>query len=358
MIDLSTLIADSLYQVNLVLLMLQPSVNCPVKPLLQESGFTLASLEQPLPLPIPLRSQLLTDGVKVCDPVTPDIIIQDNHKVYVIIECKKSMFGSVPQPGKKDGHIRQARSCLLQTPEVLVTGLSLQDEEVKFSSLLYLACHDPRHKQTEGLNEISNELKDLDYETINFGLLGLSHDDKNIYLNGGYVPSFLPLNIAALFKESKIVVHEIDDPENDPRTYYHIPWIPQSSDAKDKDKYSEKVFASAILQQTTIEIAKSKPPEKVYLNLESLINLATNGFYQKWKDKEVRAQLRHNTLKLLRKVLDTARSKPELNYLSAEKALELDIADELSQSQIIEAIRKWETGEWLYNQQPVLFPLT
>jgi hypothetical protein len=357
MINVSTLITDSLYQVNLVLLMLQPSVNSPIKPILQQAGFKLTQIEPPLVLPVNLKNQLSKDNIAVSSPASPDLIIESETKEYVVFECKKSMFGSIPQPGKNDGYIKQARTFLLLTPKVLAKGLLLQEKDVLDSSLVYLSCHEPEHQQTKGLNEIAEQLNEVDYETIKFGLLGLSYSTNKIYLNKNYKPSFLPRKIASLFKSSTIVVQEIDDPENDPRSYYHIPWMPGSSDTRDKDKYSEKAFASAILQQATIVIAQSRPPAKVKLKFESLINLATNGFYQKWRDKNVRNKLITNTKDLLSKVLLTSVSKPELRYNPVAKAWEIDIEDEILQSQIIEAVRKWETKEWIELAQPELFPL-
>jgi hypothetical protein len=110
------LIGDPLYQVNLLLWMLQPSTGRPVNPLLQNAGFRLWDIERERPLPLDLASRLQTDGLAVRNPVAPDVLVDSPDKLFLTLECKRSMFGSQPQPGMSDGAIRQARSLLLQAP--------------------------------------------------------------------------------------------------------------------------------------------------------------------------------------------------------------------------------------------------
>jgi hypothetical protein len=358
MIDVFELIGDSLYQVNVILLMLQPSAVSPIKPIFQEVGIELTTIEQPLPFPVELANQLGKKKIGVRNPVTPDLILKSPKKEFIIFECKKSMFGSITPQGSDDGHIKQARSCLLQVPKVLASALTLQEEDISNSSLVYLSRHPPAHTQTLGLSEIAEQLNKNDLPTIEFGLLGLSQDSNNIYLNSNYSPSYLPTEIKTKFSGSPIIIQEIDDPSNDPRVYYHIPWMPGSSDTKSKDKYSEIAFGNAILQHATISIAKATPPSKVIPDIESLISLATNGFYQKWRNKEIRSQLIINTKKLLRKVLLSSSTKPELNYIGSVKGWEVNIQDKKVQSHIIEAMRKWKDQDWMDQEQPALFPMS
>jgi hypothetical protein len=357
MSNLTDLIADPLYQTNLILLMLQPSRKASVKPLLYNAGFKLRDIEPELALPKEIREQLDADKIQINKLVSPDLLLVNENNDYVIFECKRTMFGSVPQEGKSDGQIKQAGACLLQTPKNLAAALSLQTKDITESWLVYLSRHDPGKPQTKGLKEISEDLAKHGHQTTNFGLLGLSQDGVFIYLNKNYNPSTLPKSINALFKKASIVAHELDDPKEDPKIYYPLPWMPHSS--HENDKNSERAFGNAILQQVTSIIGRQKAPCEIELPIDSIINLATKGFYNKWRKKDTVKTLRTSTKKLIRNALKPIISEPELNYVSNANnpAWRFSIEDTKVQSQIIENLRKWKAKKWIDIKQGVLFQI-
>jgi hypothetical protein len=357
MSNLTDLIADPLYQTNLVLLMLQPSKKASVKPLLYEAGFKLRDIEPELALPKELREQFDADKIQINKVVAPDLILVNENSDYVIFECKRTMFGSVPQQGKSDGQIKQARACLLQTPKNLAAALSLRTKDITDSWLVYLSRHDPNKPQTKGLKEISDELAKHGHRTTNFGLLGLSQDGMFIYLNKNYNPSTLPKSINDLFKKAPIVAHELDDPKEAPQIYYPLPWMPHSS--HENDLNSERAFGNAILQQVASIIGKQKVPCEVELPIDSIINLATKGFYSKWRKRDAVKTLRTSTKKLIKNALTPTISESELKYVSNthNAAWRFSIDDAKVHSQIIENLRKWKAKKWININQGVLFQI-
>ncbi|MGO9482936.1 MAG: hypothetical protein ACLP05_14300, partial [Candidatus Kryptoniota bacterium] len=70
----------------------------------------------------------------------PDLIIQGRDPDYVILECKRSMFGY--RTGEDESAIRQCRAFLLQVNSVFVESLPAipRNPDAK-THLLYLACH-------------------------------------------------------------------------------------------------------------------------------------------------------------------------------------------------------------------------
>ena len=132
------LIGDPLYQVNLLLWMLQPSTGKPVASIFYDAGFQLRDVERELPLPIELLLQLQSDGLAVRNPVAPDVIADSPGRVFLLLECKRSMFGSQSAAGMSDGAQRQARSLLLQVPSIHASALGLQTQDVHATHLIYL----------------------------------------------------------------------------------------------------------------------------------------------------------------------------------------------------------------------------
>lgn len=354
--NLTDIIADPLYQTNLVLLMLQPSRRAAVRPLLHEAGFRLLYIEPELVLSKELRDQLIAKEIRINQRIEPDLLLINDNNDYVIFECKKTMFGSVPQEGKSDGQIKQAGAYLLQTPQNLASALSIQNKDVSSSWLTYLSRHDPSQPQTKGLQEIARMLEKSGYQTASFGLLGLSRDGIYIYLNKNYDSSRLPESVNKLFDDEPLVVHELDDPDDDPRIYYPIPWMPHSS--HEDDTNHERAFGKAVLQQVTSIIGKQKPPCEVELLIDPIINLATKGFYNKWRKKDVVKTLRTSAKNLIKNALTPCVGEFDLRYVSTGgSAWKVLIEDAKTHSRIVENLRKWKAKKWIDTNQGVLFPL-
>jgi hypothetical protein len=341
----SQLIGDALYQVNLLLWMLQPSTGAVVNPLLQKAGYKLVQIEPEFRLPVELVNQLQTDSIFTRDPVCPDLLINSPTNDYVILECKKKMFGSQPQPGMSDGQIRQARSLLLYIPQFLASALSLQPKDVTSTHLLYLSQHEPPISQTQGLKELATDLTTKAYKTISFGLLGLSVEGNAVAMRGNYSPGVLPSSLMRQLGKNDLTVHEIIDDKTDPRPLYYLPWMPDS--AADNDTYSQQAFANRILASAVTVIGPAKPPCEIALDVEQLLLSATSNLYDRWRNRDIRKRLRDRTKELIKKTL--RQSSPDLELISLElpaRGWKFEIIDQKIQSRIIEGLRKGEQRDW------------
>lgn len=164
------LIGDSLFQTNLVLWMLQPSGGPPVRPVLRDAGFSLRAIEPTLGLPIPLAGQLQARGIAFADPVSPDVMLQDANQGLVLVECKRSLFGSslADQCGSAQ---KQARSILLQTPANVASALGLTLKNVADTRVIYITCRLHYDDQGGGLTCLSQSLKRAGLDIAPVGLL-------------------------------------------------------------------------------------------------------------------------------------------------------------------------------------------
>ncbi len=350
------LIKDPLYHVNLVLWMLQPAAGAGVEPLLQKAGFSLFQIEPELTFPIDLTASLQKNGIAHSQPVNPDLLLCTDKGEYIPLECKSKMFGSQLQPGGGDSQVKQARSLLLLAPMILNSALAFQSGQVKSTHILYLSVHEPGIPQTNGLGEIANELKKHSYQTAPFGLLALGYTEKAIVLYGQSRPGKLPAVLARCMGETAVVVQPIIDDKTDPRPLYHLPWMPDNQSLD--DVYSQQAFANRIFAATVADIGPCRTPCEIKLDIEKLLNMATNKFYRQWRDKIVRKQLQKRAKELLKNKLKEA--LPDLTMTSLpqpEIGWQFRLADEKSQRHIIEALRKGEQTAWNRPiSQPSLFP--
>ena len=113
------------------------------------------------------------------------------------------------------------------------------------------------------------------------------------------------------------------------------------------DSYSQQAFASRIFAAAVTDIGPRKPPCQITLNVEALLNTATNRFYRQWRDKAVRKQLQKRTKELLRKSIKDA--LPELTTTSLphpEIGWQFQLVDNKGHRRLVEALRKGEYTEW------------
>ena len=86
-----------------------------------------------------------------------DAVLHNDDAEHLLVECKAKMFGATPSSNDNDGNQRQARSFLLQSPEILRSALA--GSKVKKASVVYLTRHDDGHDQSQGVLALAKELK-------------------------------------------------------------------------------------------------------------------------------------------------------------------------------------------------------
>lgn len=347
------LIGNPLYQVNLVIWMVQPSMHLPIKPILYQAGYRLHDIEPELPLPLDLASTLADQGIAVSDPVSPDVVLDTPQQAFVLVECKASMFGG-PRPGEKScSQIRQARALLLLMPETLASTLGLQARDVKESKLVYLTRHDPGVPQAEGVCEVRQGLEDQGHATIDCSIVGLSITRQGVALRKSQGDSQLPLLIETQVADA-IMVHNTDGQDVDAHMLYYLPWMPGASN--EKDVYGQAVFGSRVLTAAAEIIGPSRPPCDVRLEIDQILSRATMGVYGKWHNKSVRRSLREDARGLLKKELLRCIDKSQISAIDDRgRGWLVSIADAATRSKIVEGLRKWRFDTWSKPLQPSLF---
>ncbi len=347
------LIANPLYQVNLVLWMVQPSTQLPIKPVLYQAGYRLYNIEPELPLPLDLASSLTDKNLEVSDPVGPDVVLDTPKQEYLLIECKASMFGGPRQNEKACSQVRQARSMLLLVPKILASTLGLQSADIAESKLVYLTRHDPDISQGKGVADVGKELETHGYSTVDCGVVGLTSTKKGIELTKCKGVGQLPSQIKRLLVED-VRVHDTDGKDVDAHMLYYLPWMPGASNVK--DEYGQAVFGSRVLAAAAELIGPMRPPCQVKLEIDVILSRATMGLYSKWHNKAVRRSLREDARNLLKTELVRWIDKNQVRAIdSTGRGWSVTLDDVATKGKIIEGLRKWRFDKWSNPLEPSLF---
>ena len=350
------LLGDPLYQVNLLLWMLQPSAQAPVQPLLHGTGYRLRWIEVELPLPLELKQRLARDGIEVRDPASPDLLIQSSDNMLFLIECKRSMFGADLGKSKDGGAIFQARALLLQAPPALVSAIpALSATEVHGSRLLYLARCEAGVDQTEGLRFIAQHLRAAGYPVVPFGFMCLATAANQVVIRGCNAQSGLApqLQWKAAASGGSLAVQEVEA-DTDPRPLYLIPWMPGSEPVA--DPYSRRAFGNRILAASVVAVGLCRPPCHVEFVVDVLLKTATCGISERWRNKSDLRITRDAARRLLRQQLEKVPGDLIVEAIDPPAAgWRIGIPDDDARSRIIETLRTTIDEKWDEPPAPTLF---
>lgn len=341
----SALLSDSLFQMNLVLWMLQPPNGSGVRPLLTEAGYKLRSIEEALPLAPDVINRLNKLGVKVKENASPDVIVNAEDAEHLLIECKASMFGSNASGGGDDSNQRQARAFLLQCPNVLTSALA--GAKVSNASVTYLTRYDPKHDQQEGLVALAGELTKLKLPVIPCCVWRLTEHNGGIALIAPAARERWPKRVMTVSKVKRgsktLPIIPRDENGNDIRPLYIIPWMPESE--PHPDEYNRRAFGSRLLAASVIRVGRTAVGENVTLIFDELLDEVTLGVYAKWRNKTSKRCLRDCARKLIRDHLKRTGALTSDPNQDGQSVL-IKLSEEKIKAQVIKAFRESIGTKW------------
>ncbi len=341
-------IGDPIYQVNLMLWLLQPlNDSYPVRPILKELGYELFDIGPSMPLSPELRTKLTELSISHVEAPKPDLLISKNGtSEFVTIECKSQMFGST---SKKPAH--QARSLLLQNGEQFNLAIGLEVDASPELHLVYIAKHSETHNPEEGICQIRSELSKVGFNPVRTGTIGIDFYQDGIYLRDNYGQGEIPESLKEIIGEG-ITVQQFSPDEN-PIPLFYIPWDPNVSyQPEEMGNYCEQVFCERILAETVCEIGRRHVPGVVEVEYDYLLNAATSNFYERWRSKDTRRALQRSCRELLTDALKSAESHFEkLTLTQPRQGIILSINDEESKETIIDSLTKFKRGKWIKREE-------
>jgi len=344
-VSLNELLGDSLFQVNLLLWMLQPPNGSNIRPLLAEAGYRLRSIEETLPLSPNLIARLKRAAIVAKDNATPDAIFTNDKAEHLIAECKASMFGAIPPPSGNDSNQRQARSFLLQTPGVLQSALA--GSKVSAARIVYLTRHDDGHDQSQGVLALAKELKAAKLPAVDCCVWRLVEHEGGVGMIAPKRTEKWPTKVRAVCKVKRgsraVTLIPRDENGNDIRPLYFIPWMPDSD--PQPSEYNRRAFGNRVLGAAVVRVGRTAVNEDVVLKFDDLLDDVTLSVYGKWRNREAKKNLRKSVQKLLNEHLNkTSALKNDPD--GAGQSIRVKLPDDKIKAQIIKAFRDTIETEW------------
>lgn len=177
------LLGDALYQVNLLIWLLQPlPQGSSVRSLLNEAGYRLESIARPLPLPPTRRQQLADAGLGASQQPGPDILAQyADDQQWLLLEAKGSSFSVHSSTAV------QARGLLVAGGD-LTGPLGLAPSVRPEGAVAYLLPEVDAPLLATTLSHLKQELTTAAIPAAPAGALGLSRQSDGIYLHDQHTP--------------------------------------------------------------------------------------------------------------------------------------------------------------------------
>ncbi len=346
-INAEDIIGDPLYQLNLMLWLLQPlKNNYPLRPILKETGYELFAIAPPMPLIPEIRDKIAASSIQSAVVPEPDLLInRDGVKEFVIIECKRQMFG------EESSTAEQFRGLLLQSGEQFNLAVGLERTADPLVNLVYISKHSTETNFTDGIIDIKNRLVNSGFQTLPVGLLGISHRENKIYICDEYNKGLIPEDIKNVVR-NEIMVQEFEASEN-PIPIFYIPWDPNVSQLPEMAEYCERVFLERLLSAFIVRIGKIYTPGMVEIFYDALLNEATMGFYEKWRAKDTGRRLRRAVRDLINKVINFSKGEAHKETLPPPRnGMKLTVDDEDDKESLIEAVTKFKREKgWIKTKE-------
>jgi hypothetical protein len=276
--DSAKILGDPMFQLNVVLWMVQPAPpGSPIRPILREAGYLLSALSRNLPPPLELRPKLMALVGSDTAPA-PDALAEPPAETpWLVIECKGTSFGP------DSSTARQALKVLAVASD-LRSSLALVGDVPRPGFVAYLTRLEDRDRLAETLRELTRRLVDAGLPASTSGVLGLGRED------GGRGFLFVepssgnwPEPAASVLQPRARVMLLADD--EDPRPLYLVPWDPSVEQEPEMREFCRAVLFARVTSEAIAVLGHETVPQRVVLKLEPLLSAATFRVSDRWRSK-------------------------------------------------------------------------
>ncbi|HAW50507.1 TPA: hypothetical protein DCX16_06130 [bacterium] len=340
-------IKDPIYQLNLMLWLLQPlKNNYPLRPVLKELGYELFAIGPSMPLSPELRERLKELSISCAEAPEPDLLISRNKTFeFITIECKAQMFGPASEK-----QADQARALLLQNGEQFNLAIGLEIDASPDIHLVYVAKHSETYNLEQGICQIQNELREAGLDPVRTGAIGIDFYQDKVYLRNNYGQGEIPKSLKETIGEG-IIIQKLF-PDDNPISLFYIPWDPNVFQSDEMANYCEQVFCERILTEIACRIGTMFVPGIIEFEYDNLLNAATSNFYEHWHSKTIRGALRNFCRELLSKALKSTETHFEKSTLpQPRQGIALNISNEETRESIIDSLTKFKRGKWIRREK-------
>lgn len=298
--------ADPVFQLNVVLWMLQPMHQGHVtpRPVLHEVGYAVKWIGAPLTAPAEVERKLATE-VGIRGTPQPDVFASGPPGgSWPVMECKASAFAP------DSSTAQQARNILARTsdvtlpagaaPEELVVGAGVWVTRMEESAALGLT-----------LATLQGELETAGLVPPSAGVIGLSSSDDGVTVQ--HTVGELPSPMEEALSDPVTVVPRVDSAEAVPRPLYIIPFDPGVTQHPAEARRCLQILQERARMEAASKIGRAQIPANLVLDGQELLKGATFGMSARWRETNDRAKAAALIVKHLADVVRNCGVDPKLS---------------------------------------------
>lgn len=314
--DPDSILADPVFQLNLVLWMLQGLPDRgPVRPLLREAGLLLESIGRRLSIAPEHRPRLRELGFGDGAP-GPDVVATDLEECpAVAIECKSNSFG----PESSDA--RQAARILVAAQSLP----SLLGRPGGAGQVAYVTQYGDHERLADALVVLRERLAEAGLRCAVCWTLGLVRVPEGLAIarSERLAP---PPTLMSLLVSPAVVLRLADD--QDPRPLYLIPWDPSVQQEPAMRKFCQDVLFARVAQAAAARIGQTVPPAPVSLEGRWLLTEATSGLAGRWRDRSAVDRAESECVELIKRALGPMADRVRLRIEGNPIRMEVELRDQ------------------------------
>ncbi len=243
----------------------QPSTGFRVYPLFYLNGFKIIYIEHQFKFPEEVAKKISASSLEIGESPQPELIIgrEDDQKA-IYFEAKASSFGA------RSSNSRQARAHLL------ACGPPFGEVYPPINNciLCYIVPRKDRTLMAECLSELSEELKDSEFEPGRFTVSGLSYENRSIVYSWD---AQLSLHMGLSMEEIPLI-QDIEE-ETDPS-----PLLLVFSDEDCFNNIQRDIYRRAVIDQARAyllgEFHRQRIHEKYLITTDRLLDKISDGIFE------------------------------------------------------------------------------
>lgn len=349
MTDIKILRKDPVFQLNLLLwsIMDVPDDNnfrININPILRNEGYTLYAIEKEVLLPSDLSSMEAISPLikKKFTPSSADLwITHERENTDLVIELKSRGFGS-----DSDKSV-QVIKIMAATADLSVT---LGGGDKRPGYFVFITVAEDMEAMLSTLSELKTRLYARKISSASTAIIGIQQSRKGIDLISPQSTQ-LPSPLGKILCDPATVL-QFEDSEDEIVPLYFIPWIPGVAQDQDQESSSEglQVLTSRLLTHVQEAVGKADISTIVNLKGETLLEKATFGAFEYWRDRD-----RKRFIKEAIRIIERA-MKPFGQKHRGETELKIDLSDEKARDNVMKNIEKFRIEEESNNLSKATIP--
>lgn len=334
MTDINVLKKDPIFQLNLLLWSIMDvpaNFRIIINPILRNEGYTLYAIEKKVILPTDPSVQAALSSLihKNLNPPNPDLwITHEVEKTDLIIELKSRGFRADSDKSIQVMKIMAATADLSETLGVTVK---------RPGYFVFVTIAEDMDDMLSTLSTLETQLDEGGVPSASTAIIGIQPSKKGIDLVSPQ-PNQLPSTLSKVLRNPTTVL-QLKNSDDEIVPLYLIPWMPGNTQDKELSDKGLQVLTSRLLTHVQEAIGKAAIPSKVILKGEILLEKATFGAFEYWRDRE-RRKFMKEAIKIIIRATQQRGEKQE-----GGTELIIDLPDENVREEIMKKIEKLKIEE-------------